>query len=115
MSDELGIFGKILRSFLPERVIKKLDKVAIVNLLGLFVIALYAVVDSIGNGVVALVYALGDVAANVLAEYFRIPLSTQQHAVAVNSNSSYYYFFGLLLGLFICLYIVKNRKQKTLW
>lgn len=87
--------------------VKKLDKVATVNVLMIFALALFALIDSLGNSLMATVYSF----FNFWTELF----SHQSVPTVVDSTPFWQYAIFLLVGFVSCLLIVKWRRENKLW
>lgn len=102
----MKFFGKFLTSLLQGS-LKKMDRIATVNVVLIFALTMFAAIDAVGNSLISLVYSIAD----------GIGQSFFNHAVHQSNDSTPFWQYELFLtiGFVICLFIVKKNNEGKLW
>jgi hypothetical protein len=104
--DTLGKFGNILKNFI-KIVYRKLNRLALLNLLIIFGFLLYSAIPFIGEEFTILAYTVGDI-------YGQLVLN--KHVIhTVDNTPVIIYLVFILVGFLICMYFVKKDGEGELW
>jgi len=109
MGNDIKIFIKVKEVIL--RLVKiakeKLDKLSLLNLLLIIFCFLFAVVFAISESIISLFYTIADILGQLFAKKIINP--------SIDTTPFWQYGFFLLLGLIICISIVRFNNKKELW
>lgn len=107
MNEDANVFSKFLLGLIKKVGFQKLDKLATVNVILIFVLAMFALLQSIGDALLVLLYAIGDIFSQIFGKN---PVNP-----SVDTTPFWQYAFFLMLGFSICMFIVNKNNKKQLW
>lgn len=107
MNEDANVFSKFLLGLIKKVGFQKLDKLATVNVILIFVLAMFALLQSVGEALLSIFYAIGDILSQGFAER---PINP-----SVDTTPFWQYAIFLVLGFVICMFIVSKNNKRQLW